>query len=323
MSQKVWVIPDPYWDKTPEDNRVSDRPEPERLPPRIPVNGQDRPGRPQKNPAWSFSFSLFIWGSGQLQIRAYGPGALFLGSMLLFYAGIISVVLFRDFILQRIPATEFSPSGLVIGFLIFVMTALFLWGFNAADAYFRTARLRSEPYRGVEREIWPLLCSLCFPGWGQFVNGQPKKGLFFLFFGVMGIFALSVPIIAGTVWPLLDTRHDRIMLEITLAAALAVIPCFFLMWLVSAYDAFRSSRAGRRRSQFPNGRPKGRGEGLVQEFPRVTAILSLLLAISVGMQLWPKGYYLDSLERIRTEMLSRNMEILPEMVRKAMAVVDR
>jgi hypothetical protein len=52
-------------------------------------------------------------------------------------------------------------------------------------------------------------------------------------------------------------------------------------------------------------------------------VLGLLLAISVGMQSIPKKYYLDSLESIRLAMLRNNMEIVPELLGKAVVFIDR
>jgi hypothetical protein len=57
--------------------------------------------------------------------------------------------------------------------------------------------------------------------------------------------------------------------------------------------------------------------------PRSTAILALLLAISVGMQCIPKKYYLDALEELRVEALESNMEIIPGLIDQAMGFVGK
>jgi hypothetical protein len=57
--------------------------------------------------------------------------------------------------------------------------------------------------------------------------------------------------------------------------------------------------------------------------PRGTAVLGLLLAISLGMQFIPQQYYLDSLVQLRLEMLRSHMEIVPELLGKAIEFIDR
>ena len=218
-----------------------------------------------------------------------------------------------------------AAAVLVSGSVIFIAFGLVLWLGNAVDAYNRATTSRSEPYRGVEGGLWPLLCSLLLPGWGQFLNGQPRKGLCFLPFGVAGIASALVLLASRYVWPYLRTGQDRMVFEIYLAAALAALPAAFLLWIVAVYDAFSSGRERSRRQREPAqaGYRMRRGGGLQNLVPRGTAILGLLLAISLGMQFIPKRYYLDSLESLRQQMLGNHMEIVPELLEKAIGFIDR
>jgi hypothetical protein len=195
---------------------------------------------------------------------------------------------------------------------------------NAVDAYYRTTRMRSERFRGLDNELWPLFGSLLFPGWGQFLNGQPKKGLFFLSCGGLGIFSGIFLALARNIWPVFGKGPVGHALEIFLITALIMVPLSLLMWIVSAYDAFFSCKELflvklRRNPSIDSARKRATVKGLM---PRLSAILALLLAISVGNQLVPKGYYRDSLERIRSEAMKRDMDLIPALMGKAIELLD-
>jgi hypothetical protein len=257
--------------------------------------------------------------------RDYGSGSKFLASMLFFYTGLSCLVLFPSFVSRFISEMDIPMFAPIIGLVLFFIAGLVVWLCNAIDAYNRATNSRSEPFRGVDNGIWPPLCSFLFPGWGQFLNGQPRKGFFFLLFGLVGISSAFVLVITLNVWPVLKTSHDRLILEFYLAAAFAAIPLSILMWIVSIYDACGPDRElSRIKPGLPFAGYRVRKQGIVQNLvPRGTVILGLLLAISVGMQFIPKSYYLNSIENIRHEMLRNNMEMVPELLGKAIVFIDR
>jgi hypothetical protein len=164
----------------------------------------------------------------------------------------------------------------------------------------------------------PVGGSLLFPGWGQFLNGQPRKGIFFLVFGISGLLCAFIMLLVLHIWSLLVMGADRHLFEICLAGALAFLPIVVLMWIVSVYDAFRSCEyflRYKQRSKWEGKRFQGRA--FLRDFiPQCSAVLGLMLAISLAMQFCPKQYYLDSLREVRGEMLSSNMTIIPEFIHK-------
>lgn len=314
MRQKVWVIDDQSWNGSPGRGLVTDS-----SPAKKPIESRPLPKPPQKSPALSFSLSMLVWGSGQMYIGEYGLGSIFMAAMVFFYSVIPAIAVYRDSASRFFAEIDFSSSVLTIGAIVLILVGLLFWLVNAVDAYYRAARLRSEPFPGVDNKLWALFGSLLFPGWGQFLNAQPKKGLFFLLFGGMGIFSAFVFMVALCFWPELNAIPVRSGFEICLTAALLLIPLSLLMWIVSAYDSF-SRRKPKLNFAGYNARSHGATHGL---FPRSTAILGLLLAISVGMQFIPKKFYLDSLEQFRIEMQNSNMEIIPELLRKITDFIDR
>lgn len=315
MKQKVWFIDDSNWQEAPEKigNDASSQEK---------KNEDSRPltASSTKNPALSFSFSMIVWGSGQLYSGAYRPGSIFMVLMVVFYGTLAAMVVSRVSASRFVTGMGIPTPVLLFGVVVYLLAGLILWLVNAVDAYYRTVRLRSELFRGVDNELWPPVCSVLFPGWGQFLNGQPKKGLFFLLFGATGVCAVFVLSVTPSVWPMLKAGPAGPVFELCLLAAILLVPVSLLMWIISAYDSFRTCRV---RESLPPGYKKRKQGVLKNLLPRTTAVLSLLLVISLGMQCLPKEYYLNSLEKIRIETLRDNMQIIPKLAGNAVELIGR
>jgi hypothetical protein len=320
MKQKVWVIDDPSWqdssEQTPREVSHSEMPK---------AGSRPSATSSKKSPAWSFSLSMILWGSGQIYIGAYGPGTIFLALMIFFYGALSMGLFFKGAAVRFISDIGIPAPVIVAGAVIYLFAGLVCWLTSAVDAYYRTTGMRSERFRGVDQDLWPLLGSLVFPGWGQFLNGQSKKGLFFLSCGGLGIFSGIFLFLAPYTWPVFSKGSLGFVLEIFLVGALLMIPLSLLLWIVSAYDAFISCQELfleklRRNPTTDFGRKRVTAKRLM---PRLSAILALLLAISVGHQLVPKGYYRNSLERILSEATKRDMELIPGLVGQALEILDR
>jgi TM2 domain-containing membrane protein YozV len=318
MKQKVWYIDDPYWEEKPETGEehkpCAVEPETETQAPAVAL---------PKSPARSFSLSMVIWGSGQMYNGAYLPGSLFMAAMPAFYAP-LAVMLFRSLASRPQAGSGIPAMVFVAGVMGYLFIGLFCWLANAVDAYYRTVRSRSEPFRGVDNELHPLLGSILFPGCGQFLNGQPVKGLFFLICGLAGVLAVAFVCLILYIWPGLKAGPAGDTFEICLVVALLLIPIAFVTWLVSAYDAYRSCKElshekKRSSSSVETARKTKPGKYLL---PRLNAVLVMLLAISVGMQSFPRTYYLDSLEKLRIETLNHHLEIIPGLLGKVIGLID-
>ncbi len=320
MKQKVWVINDQEWNRKTTSGAID-------LPPLKPTGGETRssPAAPRKSPAVSFNLAMLCWGGGYFYLGRYRAGTVCLAAMAVFYGAASSLAICPD-ALARLAATSGWPAAFFIAAtMILFLTGMVLWLATAVDTYYRTVRLGGEPFLGVETETWPLLSSLVVPGWGQFLNGQPKKGLVVFLLALPGIFSLFLVLLARGAWLLLQAGPIRLFIEAGIAAGLATIPLLLLVWIVAAYDAFRSGRMLylRRLSLKKEGFRPG-GEGILWSLvPRGSAILGLLLAISLGMQFIPRQFYLESLVRLRGEMLECHMKIIPGLVEKTIKMIGR
>jgi len=268
-----------------------------------------------KNPAIAFSLSLLIWGGGQFYLGKRRSATIFLLAMILCCVSAPVLVYFQSSI-------NLAQPTLIWSVMIIILLGLLLWMVNAADAYFRTSRGLDEPFLGLDRKIWPISASLLLPGWGQFLNGQPKKGCFFLLFAVTGIYTILLLLSARQIMPLLESATDQRLFEIFLLVAIALIPVVLLMWIVSAYDAFRSCEEyvrHKQRSQMAGYRLQGR-ELLAEFVPQCSAVLGMMLAISLGVQGIPKQYYLDYLNGMRISMLHDKLTIIPGLLNNFLEV---
>ncbi len=319
MAQKVWVIDKPPVQETPVRIRRNDP-----FSERKQAASRHLSAASGKSPALSFSLSMVVWGSGDLYTGAYRHGSIFLATMLFFYAPLFAMVFFRNAASLFVGQIGLPAAVLAAGSGIYLLAGLVCWLANAVGAYYRTIRLRSEVFRGVDNGLWPLCGSILFPGWGQFLNGQPKKGLFFLLGGVAGFSAAFVLAVTWFLWAQLEAAPAGLAFEICLVAASALFPVSLLMWICSAYDSFVSWRelSIEKLWRHSTGRRARHRKFLENLVPRWAAILALLLALSVGYQWVPAGYYRHALEKTRIETKHRNMILIPELITRAIDFMD-
>jgi hypothetical protein len=319
MKQKAWCLDDPSMGET-QKKTWRNGPSSERKL----ADGSPLFSGSGKSPALSFSLSMVVWGSGDLYIGAYLPGWFFLVAMLLFYAPLFAMVFFRNAASTFVDGIGLPTAVIVSCGGIYLAAGLVCWIANAVGAYFRTIQLSTEDFSGVDNGLWPLCASMLFPGWGQFLNAQPKKGLFFLLCGSAGVFATFVLAVIWFVWPRLEAAPAGPAIEIGLVAALALLPVAFLMWIISTFDSLISCRMvlNEKQRRFVTDSKVRRRKFLKYLLPRWTAVLALLLALSAGYQLAPAGFYRQALETIRTETKNRNMLLIPEVVTKAIRFMD-
>lgn len=322
MGQKVWVIEDRDWNPSlknipvPNPSQENLETEIERLP---------LPEPSKKSPALAFSLSMLVWGGGQIYLGEYRPGLIYMGTMSCFYTFFLVMFSFWDGIMSRVVAEgDILPFLIALSVIVLFFAGLALWLANAVMVYYKTIGLRLKPFDGVNNKLYPVLGSLLFPGWGQFLNGQPKKGIFFLLFGLLGLSSTVVLCSYQYIWPLLNDDFLKLMFEFGLIAAFLLIPISFLMVFISTYDAFRSSlKLDRKRLSQQNACYKVGSRWTLRSFvPSSSTVLGLLLAISLGMQFFPKGYYLDSLKEMRKELRDVDMQIIPGLIEKSIEFIE-
>jgi TM2 domain-containing membrane protein YozV len=286
--------------------------------------------RVERNPARAYTLSLLLWGAGQSYNKDHGK-ALALQLLLLALAvGTVVAAIFNDRLLLFLQASHIPPSQSFLFVESLFFSILVFWVSIAGEAYRTAARSRSARFPGIQSQVYPCLCSLLFPGWGQFLNGQPVKGASFSVVSVFGFFALvSIPA-TMLFWPSLDASDTRFIVEAIFAAAVLYAPLILLLWLFSAYDALTVSLDELKKEplweRIKAANNRRRTQGWVRGvFPHIRSTLVLMLVLLVLSLIisrtLPAGFYAGLLGAVSTALRRQGMIILPEIIDRAIPVI--
>src|SRR6266581_2677457 len=139
-----------------------------------------RAGRRRRNPAAASTLSLFLWGLGQLYNGDGKLAALFLSCELLILAFHYLLYMTWDRIRTFAHLFFVNEWELMLYASSIDFCVIFFMIYNVAQAY-RGAESRGGRFDGLHQPFVSGLASLCVPGWGQLLNGQLGKAVFFLF----------------------------------------------------------------------------------------------------------------------------------------------
>jgi hypothetical protein len=121
---------------------------------------------------------------------------------------------------------------------------LFVVG-NALQAFRDAAG--EEPAPGARMPILSCLASLLLPGWGQFLNGQPRKAALLLGLFVTCLYAFGLSYLAPDLWSLWDSSQQAIFDWALSNGGIAALLIALVVYLVAFYDGWLVAR--RQRSQ--------------------------------------------------------------------------
>jgi hypothetical protein len=293
-----------------------------------PATGPRPAPREEKDPSKAYNLSMFYWGGGQLYNDQLVKGAVFLVSQALVLAGAVLFVIYNNEMLQFMRASGASLSSMFLGGEALLFSILLFWVSNAADAYRRAAGTRKTRFRGTNNRVAPFLGSLVVPGWGQFLNGQPVKGSLFSVLAVIESSSILSVAFTFLAWPLLDSGNARFVVEGIFAVCLIIAPTAPLVWILSAYDAFKVSHDDllkeplweRIKAAYYRGRTQGWVRGV---FPQIKGTFLLVLFLTffiIVVYYWfPTGFYAKLLASMETLLRGRGMTIVPELIGKLLA----
>ncbi len=216
-----------------------------------------------------------------------------------------------------------SPSrGFLIGGALY-LSFLLIWITNALQAYFKATKTHAGPFEGVRKPLLPLVCSLLLPGWGQMLNGQPRKGCFLLAFTFLAGLAVPLFFLTPVIWPRLESPTEKFFLEVVLLSSALLVPLLVLLWVLGAYDAVKTGfdpikkEPLRKRIHYAANRVRMKGwiNGLMPHI-RTTLLMGLLLAavLSLGIYFFPKAEYYEYLERIQAALMDQQMTLIPRAI---------
>ena len=275
-----------------------------------------------RNPAIAFSMSLFFWGGGQFYNRQNKLGTLLLLCMINYY------ILLGMAIILRWPVQillDINHAETLLVFLGIYFSGLCIHVLNAWQAYYKASKLRSYPFKGTRFVLCPAICSLLIPGWGQFFNGQFKKGALFQIVALAGFTSFPAILIIFHFWPLLETSGARIILEKIFNICIIISPVILVMWLFSIYDSvkvclndIKKENILRRLSRVDT---RVEMDGWIEYiFPQgkrlVMLSLFLVLSLIISYNYLPRKYYVHQLDKLKTTLSKREMVITPDLINR-------
>ncbi len=311
--EKVWVVEDPdKYLSSQKTRRIT----------------KELPHPVEKNPAVAYTLSLFFWGAGQIYNGQKRKGLWFLLTMLLSGScAVLSLVYWKP-LLHVLRSYDISCLSIFIAAEVLFFCALVFWNYNAVDAYHTTVRARKTPFTEVPSRVYPFLCSLLIPGWGQHLNGQPVKGGIFTCFSIFSLFSVvSIPATL-LVWPSLEASEARTTIEGIFTLMVLFAPLIPLLWIFGSFDAFKVSIDDLKkeplvdRIKYANNRR--RTQGLVRGvIPHIRSTLFLILFLAflviVVCNYFPNQYYSEQLADAQTWLLKRGMTIVPALIGKLLS----
>ena len=280
----------------------------------------------QKNPALAYSLSLLIWGCGHLYLRRWKSGILLFLYMVMFYLFMIMAVINWTALVSILGSLNISRSETLLAFGFFYLSGLVIWYFNSCLSYFNTVKLNNTSFKGLKSILLPAACSLLMPGWGQFLNGQPKKGLCLQIFSLTGFFALPAILITFLFWPALEVSQARLMIECIFTMSLIFVPIFVMAWLFGVYDAVRVSMNSikkeplRKRIGYQVNRYRhvaqvyGWKNAILLITKRLVIVILLLAFAAFGYHHIPKRYYMRQLANLSGKISQEGMTVLPSFI---------
>lgn len=317
MSQKVWVIEDVQEKQVSATNSRQ----------KTSVEYKQANNK-QRNPAIAYSRSVIIWGWGQFYNRQRRSGIRLLLCMISFCLFIGVVVMYRDTVVSSFDGMCLHCSNILVVFGSLYLTGLVFWLLNAWHAYFQSMKINSGTPGGIRTTLLPVVCSFLLPGWGQLLNGQTKKGMFFQVFALAGFALFPFIVVVFAVWPTLGASPSRNLIEWIFSISLILSPLIFLMWLLSIYDAVKVGMDSTIKASFSK-RMKyaaNRVRHSIQiygwknaalPFIKRTTLATLLLALCIiTYDHVPRKFYVQQLESFGHRMSKQEMTLLPHLIRR-------
>jgi hypothetical protein len=214
---------------------------------------QDRPvtfqgGSESSRAAGAASMSLWVWGAGQ-----WMNGDRDLAVLLFLWQ--LQIVALHYLIISIwgsirnmahiffVNEWELLLYGAALDFWL-----IFLFMFNVSQAY-RSAERNKGPFRGLRNPWVAGPVSMLVPGWGQILNGQLRKGLFFLCAFVTQVWVLSFYLFTPLYRVVSDMDPNQLLLRNVILAGKIVLGITAILWLISIYDAVLVARYTRNRDR--------------------------------------------------------------------------
>jgi TM2 domain-containing membrane protein YozV len=191
------------------------------------------------------TLSLFVCGAGQ----AYN-GQVKLG-ILMFLTEVLAASAHWSVVKLWPSVKELGHIFAVGEWEIFLFLAvadfllIFFLLYNVAQAYHQ-AEMEGDSFQGFRRPILAGMASLVIPGWGQLLNAQLGKAIFFLFCLLTEVYVSTLLLLSPFFRLAADLNLDRLYPRRATLVGLGLVFFGAVVWTLSVYDAFLVARYRRR-----------------------------------------------------------------------------
>lgn len=202
-------------------------------------------GAGASRPAAAATLSLLLCGAGQLYNGRRDVALLyFVTEVLVFSVNWCLWKIWEPLVallgLFDVRRTDLLVVVAACNWLFLVFVAL-----NALQAFRDAAGLGGAD--GLGRPLASGLVSLAVPGWGQFLNGQPRKAAVLLGLFLSAAYALALSLTVPGLWRLWDASEQRIFDWTLTNGGLAALAAALVVYLAAFYDALLVARRQRTR----------------------------------------------------------------------------
>jgi len=238
-----------------------------------------------KNALIPFSLSLWFWGLGDMVAEKLIRAGLLMISWITMHAVLVAVVIAPRWWINRLIDVDILPPAVSVGIWA---TGYYLLSLFSPLLAYQASKRRGWRLQAVDLGWLIVAASILTAGWGQWLNGQSRKGSFMLAFGIIPRAIAVLLVWSVCLWPhMLIT--DRAGWEIVWIAAACTLPLGLLAYLCAFYDAVAILRhPGKRdswitRVRFALNRTRmGHGIGVVRELVRFLVMIVILVGVTVG-----------------------------------------
>lgn len=268
------------------------------------------------------SLSLLFPGLGQVYMgqKAFGLSFIFsnvvLTLMYLFLSGILRISVFTP---ELVPAYDFHVL-LIAPLAIVLLSAISIHMAFGLFPELQLARLITANKKN--RLYW---MALLFPGYGQLLNGQPKKGIAFSSLCILAVFSGIAMFFTYSInWYEYAEEVGVRYLEIALIIMSIIVVVGIFAYLLSIFDAFVVKRNPYLKRPLLKRLGRAFGIGLspndkapIRKTSLKFASISIVLLFFLSLFMLKPGYrtfYGDKIDTAKAMFMKKNMKVIPSIL---------
>jgi hypothetical protein len=187
------------------------------------------------------TLSLFVCGAGQAYNGQWKLGILLFLTEVLAAAGHWSVVMLWPVVKDLGGIFAVGEWEIFVFLAVADFLLIFFLLYNVAQAYHQ-AEMERGTFQGFRMPLLSGLASLAIPGWGQLLNAQLGKALFFLFCILAEVYVGTLLMLSPFLRFAADLDLDRLLVRRSSQVGAGIVLFGALVWILSAYDAYLVAR---------------------------------------------------------------------------------